>query len=89
MRPTGEDLGKIANAIDGIVARTKIPEGLSVTLRGMVQGMRQSFTSFGVGLILSVVLLYLILVAQFKSFIDPFIILLAVPPGISGVFSAC
>src|SRR5678816_4172460 len=51
----------------------------------MVQGMRVSFSSFGLGLCLAVVLLYLILVAQFQSFIDPFIILIAVPPGIAGV----
>jgi multidrug efflux pump subunit AcrB len=51
----------------------------------MVQSMRVSFRSFGIGLLLSVVLLYLILVAQFRSFIDPFIILLALPPGITGV----
>jgi multidrug efflux pump subunit AcrB len=56
-----------------------------VTLRGMVQGMRVSFSSFALGLCLAVVLLYLILVAQFQSFVDPFIILLAVPPGITGV----
>src|SRR4030081_3763308 len=47
--------------------------------------MRASFRSFGLGLSLSVVLLYLILVAQFRSFIDPFIILIAVPPAITGV----
>ena len=85
VRPSGEDLGKVADKIDDIVARTKIPEGVDVTLRGMVQGMRASFQSFTVGLLLSVVLLYLILVAQFKSFLDPFIILLAVPPGLTGV----
>ena len=51
----------------------------------MVQGMRASFPSFAIGLLLSVLLLYLILVAQFRSFVDPFIILLAVPPGITGV----
>jgi len=51
----------------------------------MVQGMRASFRSFTLGLLLSVVLLYLVLVAQFKSFLDPFIILLAVPPGLAGV----
>ena len=62
-----------------------MPEGLTVTLRGMVQGMRDSFRSFALGLCLAVVLLFLILVAQFRSFIDPFIILLAVPPGIAGV----
>ena len=85
VRPLNEDLGKIANSIDGIIARTRVPEGLTVTLRGMVQGMRVSFSSFAAGLCLAVVLLYLILVAQFQSFIDPFIILLAVPPGIAGV----
>ena len=63
----------------------KPPEGVSVTLRGMVQGMRDSFTSFSLGLVLAVVLLYLILVAQFRSFVDPLIILLAVPPGLAGV----
>jgi HAE1 family hydrophobic/amphiphilic exporter-1 len=47
--------------------------------------MNQSFRSFGFGLILSVALVYLILVAQFQSFIDPFVILLAIPPGITGV----
>jgi multidrug efflux pump subunit AcrB len=46
--------------------------------------MRQSFQSFGIGLTLSVVLLYLILVAQFKSFMDPLLILTAVPPGLTG-----
>jgi multidrug efflux pump subunit AcrB len=85
VRPLGEDLGKIADAIDGIIADTKIPTGLSVDLRGMVQGMRVSFKSFAEGLVLAVVLLYLILVAQFQSFIDPFIILTAVPPGLTGV----
>jgi len=85
VRPLEEDLGRIAKSIDGIVAQTKVPEGLTVTLRGMVQGMRASFTSFALGLCLAVVLLYLILVAQFKSFVDPFLILIAVPPGVAGV----
>jgi multidrug efflux pump subunit AcrB len=87
VRPLNEDLGRIANAIDGIIAGTKVPTGLSVTLRGMVQGMRASFSSFALGLCLAVVLLFLILVAQFRSFIDPFIILLAVPPGLAGVIA--
>jgi multidrug efflux pump subunit AcrB len=85
VRPVGEEIGAIADRIDGIIANTRVPEGLSVTLRGMVQGMRTSFRSFALGLVLAVVLLYLILVAQFKSVVDPFIILLAVPPGLSGV----
>ena len=47
--------------------------------------MHSSFKSFGMGLLLSVALVYLILVAQFKSFLDPFIILFAIPPGLMGV----
>jgi len=50
-----------------------------------VQGMRASFRSFAIGLSLSVVLLYLILVAQFRSFKDPFLIMLAIPMGFIGV----
>jgi multidrug efflux pump subunit AcrB len=85
VRPLGEDLGTLANSIDKLIATTSIPKGVNVDLRGMVQGMRQSFSSFGMGLILATVLLYLVLVAQFASFLDPFIILLAVPPGLAGV----
>jgi len=85
VRPLNEDLGKIASGIDKIIAATKVPAGLNVTLRGMVQGMRDSFRSFALGLSLAIVLLYLILVAQFRSFVDPLLILLAVPPGITGV----
>ena len=85
VRPLGEEIGGIADRIDKIIAQTQIPDGLNVTLRGMVQGMRASFRSFALGLTLSIVLLYLILVAQFRSFVDPFLILLAVPPGLTGV----
>ncbi|HEY3738369.1 MAG TPA: efflux RND transporter permease subunit [Bryobacteraceae bacterium] len=80
-----EDLGRIASAIDKVIAQTKIPDGVDVTLRGIVQGMRTSFRSFGAGLLLSVVLLYLIMVAQFRSFADPMLILVAVPPGMMGI----
>ncbi|MDE3017276.1 MAG: efflux RND transporter permease subunit, partial [Pseudomonadota bacterium] len=83
--PKGEDLSRIASGIDRIIAGTRLPEGVRVTLRGSVEAMHSSFTSFGLGLLLSVLLVYLVLVAQFKSFIDPFIILLAVPPGLTGV----
>jgi multidrug efflux pump subunit AcrB len=83
--PAGEDLGRLITGINEIVSVTKLPEGVRIDLRGMAQGMRVSFKSFGLGLILSVVLVYLILVAQFQSFIDPLLILLAVPTGLMGV----
>jgi len=82
---SGEDLGAVAARIDEMVAKAEIPAGLRIDMRGMVQGMRASLRSFAMGLGLAVVLLYLILVAQFRSFVDPFLILLAVPMGLSGV----
>ena len=83
--PKTEDLGKVAGQLEKIVKGTTLPEGVRVNLRGSVQGMRSSFKSFGVGLILAIILVYLVLVAQFASFLDPFIILLAIPPGLAGV----
>jgi multidrug efflux pump subunit AcrB len=85
VRPRGEDLGTVANAVDDIASSMNLPKSVEVNMRGMVQNMRLSFRSFGLGLGLSLVLLYLVLVAQFRSFVDPVIVLLAVPPGIAGV----
>ena len=83
--PSGEDLGVVVKGVRRILAGTPIPSNVHVELRGMVQGMESSFRSFGLGLILSVILVYLILVAQFRSWLDPFLILLAVPAGLTGV----
>ena len=88
VNPDGEDLGSLAGRIDGVIKQTTLPPGVRVDMRGMVQGMRSSFTSFALGLVLALVLLYLILVAQFRSFLDPFLILLAVPTGLTGVLVA-
>ena len=83
--PVGEGLGKIANEVQRTVDETKLPENVRVDLRGMVKGMNASFRSFAIGLSMSVILLYLILVAQFKSFKDPLLIMLAIPMGFIGV----
>jgi len=88
VRPEGENLGPITRDIQAIVDASRPPTGVAVTLTGSVNSMNASFHSFAIGLILAVVLLYLILVAQFRSFIDPFIIMLALPPGITGVLVA-
>ena len=84
--PNGEDLGRVTGAVRDILAKTSIPGNVRVNLRGMVQGMEASFKSFGLGFLISFVLLFLILTAQFKSFIDPFLIMLAIPMGFVGVF---
>ena len=85
VRPQSEDLGRIAKQIQKIVDESNPPHSINVALTGSVASMNSSFQSFAIGLTLSVLLLYLILVAQFRSFVDPFIILLALPPGIAGV----
>jgi len=83
--PSGEDLGKVTGQIDRVIGDMKLGSHVRVDLRGMVQGMRASFKSFAIGLSLSVILLFLILVAQFRSFKDPFLIMLAIPMGFIGV----
>ena len=82
---SGEDLSRVTSAVNKIVAHQALPEGVRVALHGSVKNMYSSFSSFGAGLILAIVLVYLILVAQFSSFVDPLLILLAVPTGLSGV----
>ncbi len=83
--PSGEDLGRLATRVEKVIHDTPTGANTRVAMRGSVEGMRQSFKSFGLGLFLSVVLVYLVLMAQLASFKDPFLILLAVPPGLSGV----
>jgi multidrug efflux pump subunit AcrB len=88
VRPQQEALNLITDQINKIIASAHPPQGIDVVLTGSVNSMNASFRSFAIGLTLSVVLLFLVLVAQFRSFIDPFIILLALPPGITGVIVA-
>jgi len=83
--PTGEDLGKPRREIAGIIKGLRLDPNIRVDVRGLVVTMDESFKSFGVGLILAILLVYLILVAQFTSFVDPFLIVLAVPTGLIGV----
>ena len=83
--PSGEDLSRLTASIQRTIADAKLPSNVRVNLRGMVDGMNKSFTSFAQGFVISFVLLYLILVAQFRSFVDPFLILLAIPMGFVGV----
>ena len=82
--PKTEDLSGVDGEVRQLLKSLPLPKNARVRVQGAVMGMNQSFTRFGVGLLLSIVLVYLILMAQFRSFIDPFIILTAVPPGLAG-----
>jgi HAE1 family hydrophobic/amphiphilic exporter-1 len=83
--PTGEDIGGPSKEISKLIAQMNIPSNQRIDVRGLVVTMQSSFKSFGLGLLLAVLLVYLILVAQFGSFVDPFLIVLAVPTGLIGV----
>jgi len=83
--PKTEDLSAVAKEVDHLIAGLHTPKNVRIRVQGAVIGMRESFLRFGIGLILSIALVYLILMAQFRSFLDPFIILTAIPPGLCGV----
>jgi multidrug efflux pump subunit AcrB len=83
--PTGEDLSQVLGGVQKILQEVTLPENVRAEVRGSARAMEVSFRSFGFGLLLSTLLVYLILVAQFESFLDPFLILLAVPTGLTGV----
>ena len=80
-----EALEKVGKDITHLMANTKTDKNTRLTMRGAAVSMNESFRDFGLGLLISIALVYLILMAQFTSFIDPFIILMAIPPGLAGV----
>jgi multidrug efflux pump subunit AcrB len=85
----GNDLGSVADGVRKIVdrfANQLQPKGSRVTLRGQVQSMHDSFTGLGIGLIFAVVLVYLLMVVNFQSWVDPLIILMALPGAAAGIF---
>ena len=80
-----EALQGVGSDINKLLTNTKTDKNTVLNLRGAVVSMNRSFEEFGVGLILAVLMVYLILMTQFTSFVDPFIILMAIPPGLAGV----
>ncbi len=87
MNVAGTDLASAAAEVDKVVARysDKLPKGSSITVRGQVQSMHDSFTGLGEGLVFAVVLVYLLMVVNFQSWLDPLIILMALPGALAGI----
>ncbi len=81
----GRDLGSVAADIDRVINEMDFANGVTVTLRGPVEKMRTGMNMLGIGLAVATLMVYLVLMAQFRSFVDPLIIMLAVPLGIGGV----
>ena len=83
---SGRDLGSASAAVENAIASLgKLPPGVKIVIRGQSQAMRESFASLEQGLILAVILVYLLMVTNFQSWAEPFIILLAVPGALAGV----
>jgi multidrug efflux pump subunit AcrB len=80
-----EALQGVGAQINHLLADTQHDRNTVIAVRGAVVSMNQAFHDFGVGLVIAILLVYLILMAQFASFLDPFIILMAIPPGLAGV----
>jgi CzcA family heavy metal efflux pump len=81
----GHDLGSVARDVEKAVAEMEFAPGVATTLRGPVAKMKTNARSLGWGLLTAVILVYLIMMAQFRSMVDPLIIILAVPLGLAGV----
>jgi multidrug efflux pump subunit AcrB len=81
------DLGAVANDVDRILAEftPKLPKGSFLETRGQVSTMRSSFKGLAVGLVFAIVLVYFVMVVNFQSWLDPFIILMALPGALAGI----
>jgi multidrug efflux pump subunit AcrB len=87
MAVQGTDLASAASAINRIVEKYKkqLPPGSFVSVRGQVQSMNDSFIGLASGMVFAVVLVYLLMVINFQSWLDPLIILMALPGALSGI----
>jgi multidrug efflux pump subunit AcrB len=82
----GRDLGSVAKGIEAKIKELgPLPKGMRITVRGQNQVMSQSFRSLGLGLILAVLLVYCLMVVLYQSWIDPLIIIMAVPGALVGI----
>jgi multidrug efflux pump subunit AcrB len=81
------DLGGVGSEVEKIVREESghLPRGVSLELRGQIQTMRSSFLRLGLGMIFAVVLVYLLMTVNFQSWVDPFIILTALPGAMAGI----
>ncbi len=83
--PVNRDLGSIAKDLERSFAGLQLPPGFSIRLAGQIQQQRETFSGLMFASMLALVLVYMVMAAQFKSLIDPFIIMFSVPMGIPGV----
>jgi multidrug efflux pump subunit AcrB len=83
----GRDLGSVSSQIQKLINQVQptMPRGARVTLRGQVQTMNSSFLALGVGLVMAILLVYLLIVVNFQTWVDAFIIITALPAALAGI----
>ena len=79
------DLGGVASDIQHVIDGVRLPRGTTIHTRGQIESMNSSFIGLGFGLIFAIVLIYLLMVVNFQSWVDPFIIITALPGAIAGI----
>ena len=86
----GRDLGSVAGEAAHIIAKhqSQLPKGSSIVVRGQVQSMNQSFLALGLGIAFAVLFVYFLMVVNFQSWLDPLIILMALPGALAGILWA-
>ena len=83
--PTNRPLGAIAEDLESAFANLQLPPGFSLKLAGQIQQQRETFQGLQFATVLALLLVYMVMAAQFKSLVDPFIIMFSVPMGFPGV----
>jgi hydrophobe/amphiphile efflux-1 (HAE1) family protein len=84
----GKDLGGASDAVQRVLDELPPPEGFTVRLGGQTEAQKQAFADLGFAGVLAILLVYMVLASQFKSLIDPLVIMFSVPLGVTGVFVA-
>jgi CzcA family heavy metal efflux pump len=84
--PVGRDLGSIGKELDERFAQLQLPPGFSIRLAGQIQQQRETTEGLLFATVLALILVYMVMAAQFKSLVDPFIIMFSIPLGLAGVW---
>jgi multidrug efflux pump subunit AcrB len=87
VNPTHRDLGALTADVNSVLARYQksLPRGTTTVVRGQSQSMNESFLALGMGILFAIMLVYFLMVVNFQTWVDPFIIIMALPGAVSGI----
>jgi len=82
----GKDLGKASQAVQQVLDRLKPPDGFTASLGGQTAAQKEAFAGLTFAAVMAIALVYMVLASQFRSLVDPLVIMFSVPLGVTGVF---